>query len=71
LVTEAIKPILKENIMTEEEKLNQNLKVWSHFNDAHGAAPNKQVLKPSEKLSKSLKKLGLTPEEAKIFTGNK
>jgi len=41
------------------------------LHDAHGAAPNKQVLKPSEKLSKSLKKLGLTPEEAKIFTGNK
>ena len=56
---------------TDEEKTQQDLRVWNHFNGAHNSAPNKQVLKPSEKLSKSLKKLGLTPEEAAVFTGNK
>jgi len=56
--------------MTEEEKLNQKLKVWNHFNGEHNSTSRKQVLKPSDKLTSSLRKLGLTPEEAKIFTGN-
>jgi len=57
--------------MTDEERQLNNLRVWNHFHAPQGHAPVKQVLKSSDKLSKSLSKLGLTPEEAAVFTGNK